>query len=92
MLLAAISTSMGEAFQQTPFEGVTGEPVLLTPGERDLMVGLPEAQYLKSVAPFVGRDIKNLLLMKKKPAALSPNARFQAGTRDPRGRLDLGWK
>lgn len=70
---------MGEAFQQTPIKGVTGERVLLTSGESDLLVGLPEEQYLKSVAPFVGRDIKNLLLMKEKPETLSPSARFASG-------------
>lgn len=91
ILLAALSSSMGEAFQQTPIEGVTGEPVLLTPGENDLMVGQPAEQYLKSVAPLVGKDIKNLLLMTKKPATLSPNARFGSDFRLEQEVREVGW-
>jgi peroxiredoxin len=86
-----ISTSVGRAFQQAPLEGFTGEPVLLTPGESDLMAGLHEEQYLKSVAPFVGKDIRNLLLMTKKPAALSPNARFGSNFRLEREIREVGW-
>jgi peroxiredoxin len=91
ILLAALSASMGEAFQQTPIEAVTGKPELLTSGKggtleglpvdqySETLVGFPEDEYLKRVAPFEGRDIKNLLLMKKKPGALSSNARFGFG-------------
>src|SRR5579859_2990687 len=91
ILLAALSVTRGEAFQQAPLEGVTGEPGLLAPGESDLMVGLPEEQYLKSVAPFVGRNIRNLLLMKKKPAALSANARFGSDFSLEREIRAVGW-
>ena len=68
--------SMGEASQERPREGVTGERVLITSGEGERLVGLSEEQYLKQVAPLVGKDFKNLLLMKKRPEALSPGARF----------------
>lgn len=76
ILVAAISASTGEAFQERPLEGVTGERVLLTSGESELFAGLPEEQYMKQAAPLMGKDIKNLLLMKKKPEPLSPGARF----------------
>ncbi len=89
ILVAALSASMAEAFQQTtPIEGVTGEPELLTAGKRgplaglpedqysETLVGYPEDQYRKQVAPFVGKDIRNLLLMKKKPDGLSSQAQY----------------
>jgi len=90
ILLAALSAPIGEAFQ-TPIEGVVGEPELLTSGKSgalaglpedqysETLVGFPEDQYLKSVAPLVGKDITNLLLMKKKPGGLSSHARFGSG-------------
>jgi peroxiredoxin len=79
---------MVEAFQQAPTEGVTGEPVLLTSGKGGTLEGIPEDQYsetqvgfaedqyLNRVAPLVGRDFRNLLLMKKKLGGLGNNARF----------------
>jgi len=82
---------MGEAFQQTPIEAVTGGPELLTSGKGGTLAGLPEDQYsetllgfsedqyLKQVAPFVGRDIRNRRFMKKKPRALSSRAEFGSG-------------
>jgi peroxiredoxin len=75
ILLAAMAAG-GTAFPQPPLEGVAGARVLLTSGESDMVVGFPEEQYLKQVAPLVGRNIRNLLLMSKKPEALSPRARF----------------
>jgi peroxiredoxin len=103
ILLAALLTSTGEAFQQTPIEGVTGEPVLLTSGEggtlaglpedqySQTLVGYPENQYLKQVAPFVGKDIKGLLLMKKKPGGLSNHARFGLGFSLEHEIRGVGW-
>ncbi|HEY1339006.1 MAG TPA: TlpA disulfide reductase family protein [Bryobacteraceae bacterium] len=73
ILLAALS---GLAGAQAFIEGVTGERVLLTSGESDLLVGFPEQEYHRRVAPLVGRNIRNLLLMKKKPEALNSGARF----------------
>ena len=67
---------MGKAFEEKPLEGVTGERVLITSGEGERSGGLSEEQYLKRVAPLVGKDFKNLLLMEKRPEALSPQARF----------------
>jgi peroxiredoxin len=103
ILLAALSASMGEAFQQTPIEGVVGEPELLTSGKSgalaglpedqysETLVGFPEDQYLKSVAPLVGKDIRNLLLMKKKPGELSSHARFGSGFPLEREIRGVGW-
>jgi peroxiredoxin len=103
ILLAALSASMGEAFQQTPIEGVTGEPELLTSGKGGTLAGIPEDQYsetlvafpedryLKQVAPLVGKNIPNLLLMKKKPAALSSHARFGSGFWLEREIRGVGW-
>lgn len=103
MLLATLSASMGEAFQQKPIEGVAGEPELLISGKNGPLAGLPEDQYsetlvgffedqyLKQIAPFVGRDIRNLLLMKKKPAALSSHARFGSGFGLEREIRGVGW-
>src|SRR5712692_6899359 len=103
ILLAALSASMGEAFQQPPIEGNAGRPVLLASGESEAMagvavdeysetlVGFPEDQYLKQVAPFVGKDIKNLLLMKKKPGGLSNHARFGLGFSLEREIRGVGW-
>ena len=103
ILLAALSASMGEAFQQTSIEGVAGEPELLISGKggtlaglpedqySETLVGFPEDQYLKRVAPLVGRDIRNLLLMKKKPGALSSNARFGSGFNLEREIRGVGW-
>ena len=68
--------SMGEASEKGPIEGVTGERVLLTSGESRLLVGLPEDLYLKRIAPIAARGSKNVLLMKKRPGRLSPQARF----------------
>jgi peroxiredoxin len=91
ILLAALSVSMGEAFQQTPIEAVAGEPELLTYGKGGTLAGLPEDQYsetllgfpeneyLKQVAPFVGKDIKNRRFMHRKPDALGSHARFGSG-------------
>jgi len=53
---------------------VTGERVLLTSGERDFLPGMLEEECSKQVAPLVGRDITNLLLMKKKPGTLRRSA------------------
>ena len=76
LIMAALTVSIGQAFQSEPLEAPTGEPVLLSPGESDLMLPQTEEQYQKQIAPLVGKDIRNLLLMKKKPDGLSPNARF----------------
>jgi peroxiredoxin len=89
--MAALPASLGEAFQQTPIEGVTGERELLTSGKAGTLAGIPEEQYsetlvafpedryLKQVAPLMGKNIPNLLLMTKIPAQLSSNARFGSG-------------
>jgi hypothetical protein len=79
ILLALILSSAGRALQQPPLEGVAAERVLLTSGESDLLVGFPEEQYRKQVAPLVGRNIRNLLLMRKKPESLTSGARFGSG-------------
>lgn len=103
ILLAALSASMGEAFQQTPIEGVTGEPELLTSGKggtlagipadqySETLVGFPEDGYLKQVAPLVGKNIANLLLMTKPPASLSSHARFGSGFALEREIRGVGW-
>src|SRR5215831_11194411 len=103
ILFAALLTSMGEAFQQTPIEGVTGEPILLTSGKGGTLEGIPEDQYsetqlgfaedqyLKRVAPLVGKEIRNLLLMKKKPGGLSRNARFGYSFSLEREIRRVGW-
>jgi hypothetical protein len=79
---------MAGAFQQTLIDGVAGEPELLTAGKNgplaglpedeysETLIGYPEVQYRKQVAPFVGRDIKNLLLMPKKPDGLSSHVQY----------------
>ena len=103
ILLAALLTPSGEAFQVPPTEEVTGEPVLLTSGEGGTLAGVPEDQYsetlldfpedayLKQVAPFVGRDIKNRRFMHKKPDALSSNARFGSGFSLEREIREVDW-
>jgi peroxiredoxin len=103
ILLAALLASLGEAFQQKPIEGAAGEPELLTAGKSgtlaglpedqysETLVGFPEDQYLKSVAPLVGKDIKNLLLMQKKPGGLSSHARFGSGFHLEREIRGVGW-
>lgn len=103
ILLAALSASTGGAFQQMPIEGVAGEPELLTSGKggtlaglpedqySETLVGFPEDQYHKSVAPFEGKDIRNLLLMKQKPGGLSSHARFGSGFQLEREIRGVGW-
>ena len=103
ILMAALSASMGEAVQQTPIEGVTGGPELLTSGKGGTMAGIPEDQYsetlvgfpedryLKQVAPLVGKNIPNLLLMTKAPAPLSSHARFGSGFTLEREVRGVGW-
>jgi peroxiredoxin len=101
--MAALSASMGEAFQQTPIEGVTGERELLTSGKGGTLAGIPEDQYsetlvafpedryLKQVAPLVGKNIPNLLLMAKPPAPLSSHARFGSGFALEGETRGVGW-
>ena len=52
VLAAALSVPTAAALQPTPLVGLTGDPVLLTSGESDLLTGTPEAEYRKQVAPF----------------------------------------
>ena len=103
ILIAAISASMAEAFQQTPMEGLAGEPELLLSGKTGTLEGIPEDQYsetlvafpedryVKQVAPLVGKNIANLLLMTKRPAALSGHARFGSGFPLEREIRGVGW-
>lgn len=94
---------MTEAFQQTPIQGVAGEPELLTAGNdgplaslpqdeySETLVGFPKVDYLQQVAPFVGKDIKNLLLMTKKPDGLSSHAQYGLLFPLEREFREVGW-
>ena len=83
---------MGEASQETTIEGVTGaERILFTSGESRVLVGLPEDLYLKRVAPLTARGSRNVLLMKKRPDPLSPQARFGMDFKVDGDIRFLGW-
>src|SRR2546428_1405112 len=83
MLLAL---SIGAHPSQTkPITASTGEMELLESGEGELLPAYPEEEYQKLVARMM--KAKNFLPLMRKPAALSPQARFGLNLRienDPR--------